>query len=285
MATVHLVFAKHSDERLPTKVRGAEYRSRILKDILSKRSRKFALLLEDNFTGQDLAYMRPDISHYPQLRQRLAEETRHYRSLVADLCRSVDCGEDDAKGILRAFEVIETVISLNKQCPGTVTVHFSDADSESQLLTIESFYWKNEGYLLAFTRGDLDSAVEALVKSVHLMVSAVRIRDRLLIRQATALADSADVIVLQGSNHCNLAGMEWPGVDLEVHSQPDDQFPYYDEMLIALLAGKVRDERELKDGMLKEIRFHSIFYPMVLNSPSAYVEDLLACCRSMVERQ
>lgn len=282
---IHLVFAKHSDDNTRVRVRGNAFSARTFDKILSERpSGRFAVILEDHFIGGvPFVMAAKNIRHSQPLREKLAAETRKYRDFVAHHCRLAGQGSDQPRTVLRPSELISRIIDENQHDRGKISVHTSGCSVESQLYTLESLFWKNAAYLDAYRDGNPVSAVANLVKSLGLMVSAVRLRDQSLIHQALDIASTVDeVVVLQGSNHRNLANADWAGSRLSVHTQDDDQFPYYDEMLIAALGPRSPGGAELEQGMKKEIAFHWLFYQSI-PTHSGYIEDLILQCRRIVE--
>ncbi len=285
MKPVHLILAKHPDSRARGRTLGEAFSSGALSQILSGNpSGRFGVILEDNFTGNDLALQGDSIRADNALRSSLAGQTREYRKYLLFLAGRVKHGMDDSRGIMSPFAVTERIIDENRETPGRIVLGFSATCEEAQLLTLESFYWKNRGYLAAFQDGDESTGIRCLADSIRFMARAVVARDMLLIGQTAALSDSVDeVVVLQGSNHRNLAGVQWPGLDINVHIQPDDPLPFYDEALIRLLSPSPPDEPSLTELMRKEIAFHRLFLPLVQSRSDAYIEDMVRECRDAVD--
>lgn len=285
MKPVHLILAKHADSRLRGRVYGEAFASSSFSRAVSGNpSGRFGVILEDNFIGNDLALQGDSIRADGALRTSLAIQTKGYREYLRSLARLVEHGVDGARGIMSPLAVTEKIIDENRNAPGRVLLRFSATCEEAQLLTIESFFWKNRGYMAAFFEGDEQAGIRHLADSIRIMARAVVARDILLVGQVCALSESVDaVIVLQGSNHRNLASALWPGLSLQVHAQPDDPLPFYDEALVRLLGPRPPDDSALAELMRKELAFHMLFFPLVQSCSGAFVEDMIRECRDAVE--
>lgn len=286
MKPAHLIMSKHQDRNSPAIVRGEKFSSDEFSSILALAPvSKVGLLLEDNFIGSDFVLKGDRVRHDNGLRSALSAQTRDYREFASRMARAVGAGSGEALGVLSPEGITGLAIEENRASGGRIRVGLSATCEEAQLLTIESFFWKNQGYLAAFKHGDADGGAECLVKSIGLMAAAVRIRDSLVISQASAFSDSVDLLILlQGSNHRNLLSEHWPGLAVRPHIPDSDPLTFYDEALVRLLGPSPPGSATLSEFMRREIMFHSLFFPLVHSGADMYVEDMIDICRISVER-
>lgn len=258
--------------------KGTAFSSRVFADILSKPGR-FAVILEDHFTG-GADFARKDIQYNLSLREQLAEQTRSHQTYMDNLCQLAIRGSDAPKAVLQPTNIVGRILEENKAERGRIMAHLSDCTTVSQLFALESLFWRDAGYAVCNTK----AAIASLVKSIGLMVSAIRSRDSALIAQALELSRDADVVIFHGSERRNLADADWRGAALSVHVQPDVYLSFYDEALMAALGPKCPDREELGRLMRKELAFHEEFQSLCPEYPG-YAEDLIRRCRFVAENQ
>ena len=280
--TVHLLFAKFPSLGSGLRVKGPEFKRRTFSRIIASGS--YDLIVEDNYTGPPEVYAKPDIRTNLRLQRDLQNETRTLREFVSEAAEDLKKGSSRIKHFVVSHpEILDHVAAINSRRNGTVSFHLTDTDVEAQVGTLEAIYWRNHGYMRAFQHFDLDGAVEALTKSIKMMAQVLVHRDSLVVDQALRL--DGEVIILLGSNHCNIAYQDWNGLDVRIYRMEDEPFPYYDEMLIRLTGKDKPSEQELVKAMKQELVFHLMFLEVLPAAQGEYVEDVMAYIRHHVENQ
>lgn len=288
MQPVKLIFAKHRSPNRRVGVRGEEFARQKLEGIIQQREgRRVRLIVEDNFTGYDNRFMRSDIRGNLQLRQEFAEETRRYAEMRERTLAAAKEGRSETMdGVYLAFG--DTVARANQETPGSMLIHPSESDEEARCRTLEATYWRNQGYGRAYFQGRTSEAIELLVKSIRLMARAVQQRDALLLEQVQRIRRESpeDILVVSiGSNHVYFVARWSQETEVEVHTPPNEPFPYYDEALRARLERNT-EERELRALLRNDLRFHYTFLQELHNAyPGEYVEDIMQRVRRRMEER
>jgi len=286
MSSLKFILAKHGDELAGVRCRGSGFMVGTVKRIVEMREgRKIQLLNEDIFTGFTPSQCLVDIRTNRKMQDRLKVETKQYLEIVREIQTALNKGQPPPESYGNEFS--EIAIESNRAEAGTITYRSFAYTFGMQIETIAASALKNEGYLLAYQYGQVDEAVDILLRSLYELSKVVKRRDAVVAEQIRAIKRThpEDIIVVtEGSNHSYFAAELEREMGAEVHRQPDDVFSYYDEALNGHLEGKM-GEPELRRLMRLEPELNFMIMAGLSFAPQLFAEEHIRLARAAIEQK